>query len=73
MKAELLCLVVFLSEKLGSRWQMEDLQSISLPWEIISEGAHPQQDWGCKVVLLHVTASLVGKQRGLKPKRFGFS
>lgn len=40
---------------------MENLQSML--WKVISKGAHPQQDQGCKVVLLRVTASLVGKQR----------
>lgn len=55
--------LVFPSEKLGPKWQMEDLQSVSLPWKVISKGARPQQDWGSQVLLLHVTASLAGKQR----------
>lgn len=42
---------------------MEDLQSMSLSWKVIPKGAQPQQNWGCKLVLLHVTASLLGKQR----------
>lgn len=55
--------LLLLLEQLGPKWQMEDLQSKSLPWKVTSKGAHPQQDWGCRVVLLHAAALFVGKQR----------
>lgn len=55
--------VCLLLDQLGPKWQMEDLQSVSLPWKVISKGAQSQQSWGCRVVLLHATALLVGKQR----------
>lgn len=55
--------VCLLLDQLGPKWQMEDLQSVSLPWKEISKGAQSQQGWECRAVLLHATALLVGKQR----------
>lgn len=35
------------------------------------KGGTPQQGWGCRVVLLHATASLVGKQtKGLDFQKY---
>lgn len=35
------------------------------------KGCTPQQGWGCRVVLLHATASLVGKQtKGLDFQKY---
>lgn len=67
--------LLFLLDQLGPKWQMGDLPSVSLPWKVTSKGAHSQQGWGCRVVLLHATASFGWKteKRPGFSKRLGFS